>query len=89
VKAFVVYSVARLGIFVASYAIIAGIWLLATGGEAVPLLWPLLVAMVISAVASVYLLRGPRQRFAAQVDERATRAARKFEEMRAKEDSED
>jgi Protein of unknown function (DUF4229) len=89
VKEFFVYSVARLGIFAASYAIVAGIWLLVTGGEEVPLLWPLLLAMLISAIGSVYLLRGPRHRFAAKVDERATRATRKFEEMRAKEDTDD
>jgi hypothetical protein len=44
------------------------------------------VAVVLSAVVSAYLLRGPRQRFAARVEQRATAATRRFEEIRAKED---
>ena len=69
-KEFAVYTVARLGLFTHS----------------VVLLWPLLLAAVVSGVASFYLLAGPRNRFAAQVDARATNMARRFEEARAKED---
>ena len=54
-----------------------------------PLIWPFLVAVVISAVASFYLLRGMRERFALVVEARANRASQKFEEMRAKEDGSD
>jgi uncharacterized protein DUF4229 len=89
VKEFVVYTLARLGLFVASYALVVGVYLLVTGGEAVPLIWPFLVAVVISAVASFYLLRGMRERFALVVEARANRASQKFEEMRAKEDGSD
>ncbi|MGH3959834.1 DUF4229 domain-containing protein, partial [Mycobacterium sp.] len=85
-KEFFVYTVARLGIFVASYVIVAGIYVLVTGHLAVPLLWPFLAAIVISAIASVYFLKGPRARFAAKVEERATRATAAFEKVRAKED---
>ncbi|MBY9074556.1 DUF4229 domain-containing protein [Nocardioides sp. WL0053] len=88
-KEFVVYTLARLGLFVASYALVVGVYLLVTGGEAVPLIWPFLVAVVISAVASFYLLRGMRERFALVVEARANRASQKFEEMRAKEDGSD
>ena len=84
-----VYTLARLGLFVASYALVVGVYLLITGGEAVPLIWPFLVAVVISAVASFYLLRGMRERFALVVEARANRASQKFEEMRAKEDGSD
>ena len=85
-KDFVIYTLARIGLFVASYALIAGVWMLVTGGDRVPLLWPLVLAAVVSAVASYYLLKGPRARFAARVDARATTMARRFEESRAKED---
>ena len=85
-KEFVVYTLARLGLFVASYAVIAGIYLLVTGGDTLPLLWPLLLAAVVSAVASYVMLRGQRERFAAVVQRRAEAATRRFEAGRAKED---
>ena len=84
-----VYTLARLGLFVASYALVVGVYLLVTGGDRVPLIWPFLVAVVISAVASFYLLRRMRERFALVVEARANRASQKFEEMRAKEDGSD
>jgi len=85
VKEFVVYTGLRLGMFVSAFVIVAGIWALASD-QKVNLIWPLLIAMVVSAVGSVYLLKGPRERFAARIEERANRAAAKFEEMRSKED---
>jgi mannitol-specific phosphotransferase system IIBC component len=86
VKEFVIYTVARLGLFVASYAVISGIYMLVTGTDSVPLIWPLLLAAIVSAVASLYLLKGPRTRFAARVEQRAATMTRRFEEARAKED---
>jgi hypothetical protein len=85
VKDFAVYTLARVGLFAASFAVIAGAWGALSGGG-VPWLWPLLLAAVVSAVASYYLLKGPRERFAARVDARAGAMARRFEEARAKED---
>jgi mannitol-specific phosphotransferase system IIBC component len=86
VKEFVIYTVARLGLFVASYAVISGIYMLVTGTDSVPLIWPLLLAAIVSAVASLSLLKGPRTRFAARVEQRAATMTRRFEEARAKED---
>jgi Protein of unknown function (DUF4229) len=88
VKDFAIYTLARLGLFVASFAVVAGVWMLATGRDTVPLLWPLVLAALISAVASYYLLKGPRARFAARVDARASAMTRRFEEARAREDQE-
>lgn len=88
-KEFVVYTVARLGLFVASYAVVVGVYLLVTDGSMVPLIWPFVVAAVISAVASYYLLRGQRERFAAVVQRRADAASARFEQARAKEDDPD
>jgi len=86
VREFAVYTGLRVALFVASYAVVAGIWMLVTGTDSVPLLVPFLIAAVLSAVASLYLLKGPREKFAARVEERAANASRRFEEARAKED---
>ena len=88
-KEFAIYTVSRLGLFVASYAVVIGIYLLVTGGDSVPLFWPFLLAIVISSVGSVYLLKGQRARFAAVVERRAAAASRRFEASRAKEDDPD
>ena len=88
-KEFVIYTVSRLGLFVAVYAVIVAAYLLVTGESAVPIFWPFLLAIVISSVASVYLLKGQRARFAAVVQRRAEGASRRVEESRAKEDDPD
>lgn len=88
-KEFVIYTLSRLGLFVAAYAVVVGVYLLVTGASSVPLFWPFLVAIVISSVASVYLLKQQRARFAAVVERRATAASRRFEQARAKEDEAD
>jgi hypothetical protein len=86
VKEFAIYTAARLGLFAVSYAVVVGIYLLVSDERQIPLFWPFLVAILISAVASAYLLRGQRERFAQVVQRRAERASSRFEEMRAKED---
>lgn len=85
-KEFAVYTAARLGLFAVSYALVVGVYLLAAGRGPIPLYWPFLVAMGISAIASAYVLRGQRDKFARSVQARAERASQKFEQMRAKED---
>jgi hypothetical protein len=80
------YTLSRLGLFVASYALVVGIYLLVTGSDEIPMFWPFLVAIVISSIASVYLLKTQRARFATVVGLRADAASRRFEERRAKED---
>jgi CHASE2 domain-containing sensor protein len=87
VKEFLVYTAARAGLFVASYAIVVGIYLLVTGGDPIPLLWPLLLAAVISSIASVTMLKGLRERFAVVIDRRARAASQRFEASRSKEDT--
>ena len=88
-KEFTIYTVARIGLFLATFAVVAGIWYLAAGRHGVPLLWPFFIAVVVSAVGSYYLLKRPRERFAQMVDRRASAAARKFEQARAKKDTDD
>ncbi len=49
--------------------------------------WPLLVASaLISAIVSVFALRVPRERFAAQVEHRVERKREKADAMRTAED---
>ncbi len=85
-KEFAVYTLARIGLFLAALAVFVGLWVVAGLGTGSLLIVPVLVAGVVSAVASYYLLAGPRTRFAAKVEERAAAASRRFEEARAKED---
>jgi hypothetical protein len=89
VKEFVVYTLSRLGLFVLSYLLVVGVYLLATGGDPVPLFWPFLLAIVVSSIASVYLLKGQRQRFAAVIERRAAAASERLERSRTKEDEPD
>jgi ABC-type multidrug transport system fused ATPase/permease subunit len=84
VREFVVYTGLRILLFVASLAVVAGIWLLLT--DEVPLLWALILGFALSGVASYFLLNRQRAAFASRVEERAQRASVRFEEMRARED---
>ncbi|MGN6251855.1 MAG: DUF4229 domain-containing protein [Marmoricola sp.] len=86
-KAFVVYTVLRILLFVACYAVLAGIWVLVGGNSSSAFVWPFVGAAVISSLLSLRLLNGPRERFAASVQARAERATARFEEMRSSEDA--
>lgn len=78
-----VYTLARIGMFVAALVVFFALFVL-LGIRSV--LWPVVLAALTSAIASYYLLRGPRQRFADRVETRAANMTRRFEESRAKED---
>ena len=84
-KEFLVYTAARFGLFAVAYGVVVGVYVLAAGTP-IPVLWPLLLAAIISMVLSMYLLAGMRERFALKIQERADRMSDRFEEMRAKED---
>ena len=84
-KEFWVYTGARVGLFLVCYGVIFGTWAL-IGGLPVPLLWPLVLAAVVSSGLALVLLRGMRTRFNASVQARAERMSRRFEDLRAKED---
>ena len=74
----------RLLLFAATAAIVFGIWLAVEGSA--NLMWVLIIALVVSGIASYTLLGKQRSALAVHVDERARRASAKFEEMKAKED---
>jgi hypothetical protein len=85
VKEFVVYTLMRLLMFVAAFAIVAGIWLAVAGS--VPVMWALVIALAVSGVASYFVLNRQRERFAQRVDERARKASAAFEALKAREDA--
>lgn len=86
VKEFAIYTAARLGLFVVAYGAVVGGYLLVGDETRIPLFWPFLVAVLVSAVASAFLLRRQRDAFALAVQRRAERASARFEAARAKED---
>lgn len=84
-KEFWVYTLLRLGLFVGSAAIVFGVWFAVTGD--VPLLWVIVLAFVVSGVASYFLLARQREAFAVKVEGRAERASARLDEQRSKEDA--
>jgi uncharacterized membrane protein YdjX (TVP38/TMEM64 family) len=86
VKAFLLYTLARVLMFAAAWAVVwlvASVWLEWT---TVTALWTALLAMILSSVVSLWLLRGLRQRLAAHVQRRAERIQARYESAKRKED---
>lgn len=73
-KEFVQYTAARFGLFFLVYGAVLGLHQLLVGGP-LPLLWPLVVAVVASSALSFVFLRRLRDRLAASVEVRAARIA--------------
>jgi predicted Co/Zn/Cd cation transporter (cation efflux family) len=86
VKEFVVYTALRISLFLASFGIVVGITALLFDGT-YNLLLSLVLAFLISGVASFFILNQQREAFAARVETRAAKAAAAFEERNAREDS--
>ncbi len=84
-KEFVVYTAMRVLLFLASFGVIVGIWGLVSD-EGVPLFWAVILAFLVSGVASYFILNRQRVAFAARVEQRAARASAAFEERKARED---
>ena len=85
VKEFVVYTALRIVLFLASLAIVLGVWMLLS--DTVSVTWAVVIAFVISGVGSYFLLNRQRAAFARRGEARAERATAKFEEMKAREDA--
>ena len=86
-KEFWIYTGLRVLLFLATLAVVFGIWLLVA--DEVPVLWAVVIAFAISGVASFYLLDRSRQAFAQRVQARAERASAALEAQRSKEDVDD
>ena len=85
-KAFVTYTLARLGLFLGAYALlwaIAWFWLEFT---TLTNLLVMFLALVISAVAAIFLLGGLRDNLARNIEQRADRMSKRIEESRSAED---
>ena len=78
------YTGLRALLFLATFGVVVGIWLLAA--EEVPLLWALVIALVVSGIGSYFVLQRSREAFARRVHDRAERASASFEARRSRED---
>lgn len=85
-KEFAIYTGLRLLLFLASLLTVIAIWGLVDGRDQVPAVWPVVIAFIVSGVASFFLLNRPRDAFARKVEARAARATAAFEERKARED---
>jgi hypothetical protein len=86
VKPFLLYTLARVLMFAVAWALVwlvASVWLEWTSVTA---LWTALLAMVVSSVASVFLLSGVRQQLAVRMQGGAQRVQRRYEASKRKED---
>ncbi|WP_067439006.1 DUF4229 domain-containing protein [Nocardioides jensenii] len=84
-KEFAVYTLLRIVLFAGALGITVGIWGLITD-DGVPMIWAIVIAFVISGIASLFLLDRQRERFARVVQTKAEKATAKFEEINASED---
>ncbi|MGH3360330.1 MAG: DUF4229 domain-containing protein [Nocardioidaceae bacterium] len=85
-KPFVLYTLARMGLFLLAFGLI---WLAGFSffeWNSINVLWTMLIALAVSAVAGIVLLRGLREKLAANVQQRAERLTQRFEEQRRAED---
>ena len=84
-KEFWIYTALRAVLFVATLVTVVGVWLLVA--DQVPILWAVVVAFVLSGIASYFVLDRSRDAFARKVQARAERASAAFEAQRSKEDA--
>ena len=85
-KEFVVYTVLRIVLFLASFGVIIGIMALVFDGR-YHLFWAVVLAFLISGIASYFILDRQREAFARRVETRAAKASAAFEERKAREDA--
>lgn len=83
-KEFWVYTGLRVLLFLATLAVVFGIWFAITGD--VNPTWAVVIAFLISAPASYVVLNKPREAFAEKVSVRAGRIEERFNAAKAKED---
>ena len=84
-KEFVVYTVMRIALFLASFGVVVGVMALVFDGR-YNLFWAVILAFLISGIASYFILDRQREAFARRVEARASRASAAFEERKARED---
>ena len=85
-KEFVVYTVLRIVLFLASFGVVVGIMALLLDGQ-YNLFWAVVLAFLISGVGSFFILDRQREAFARRVETRAAKASAAFDERKAREDA--
>lgn len=85
VKEFWIYTALRIGLFLATFATVVGVWMLVS--DRVPVLWALVLSFALSGVVSYFMLNRSREALARKVQERAERASAALEAQRSKEDA--
>lgn len=85
-KEFVVYTVLRILLFLASFGIVVGVMALLFDGT-YNLFWSVVLAFLISGIGSFFILDRQREAFARRVEARAAKASAAFEERKAREDA--
>ncbi|MBA2456814.1 MAG: DUF4229 domain-containing protein [Nocardioidaceae bacterium] len=88
-RSFVAYTLARLGLFLGAFGVLWAVGQLFWARTTANLLWMVLVALVVSALASLVLLRGLRDALARDIAARAERMSGRLEAARTKEDTDD
>lgn len=81
-----VYTLMRLALLVVAYGVVLGVWTLLTDQEGLIQLEPLILAFLISGIASYVVLDRPREAFARRIDARAQRISENYERARGRED---
>ena len=85
-KAFWTYTLARLGVFLVTWAVLWGISRLVFDPSTVVDLWVLLLALIVSSIISILTLRRLRDQVAVKLQERAQALNDRIEESRRAED---
>ena len=85
-KEFVVYTAMRLALFLASFGVVVGVMALVLDGR-YNLFWAVILAFLVSGIASYFILDRQREAFARRVESRASRASAAFEQRRSREDA--
>lgn len=84
-KPFLTYTLLRLGLFLLCFVVLGAVAKQFLDGQ-----WPLIVAVfgggLVSSVLALKYLAGPREELARRIEDRASAAKDRFEEIRAKED---
>lgn len=84
VKEFLIYTGLRFAMLVGTFALVVGVWFLVA--DSVNLLFAAVIALVVSGLASYFLLEAQREAFARRIQSRARRAQEAYEQAKTKED---
>ncbi|HET8560151.1 MAG TPA: DUF4229 domain-containing protein [Marmoricola sp.] len=85
-KEFLTYSLLRVALFVLTYVVVAGLWMLLLGSSNQAFLWPFAIAALLSSFVSLKYLEPQRERLAARVQSGASKVSARMERIKAGED---